>query len=179
MASMTLLAGGAPAIARKSAAMPTGLRGIEYGRPAPDFPYDAGSGTQHLAELAGRTVVVHFWATWCKPCMEEMPLLSRLREKFGDRLEVVTLPWHDSVADARERASAEGWTFPVAADVAGSAVRRYGIEEVPTTIIVAPDFNVSYVSVGEASWDELATAAGKAIGPPAAGAPSIDPPPRL
>lgn len=175
-----LLIAAMPAVARKTTVSnPTGLRGVEYGRPAPDFVYDAGGGTQRLSELAGHVVIVHFWASWCKPCLEEMPLFNRLREKYGPGVAVVTLPWHEPVSDARNRAQEEGWNVPVASDVSGEAVRGYGIEEVPTTVILTPDRTVVYVSVGEASWEELAGATSRAIGLPATSAPSIDPSPRL
>jgi thiol-disulfide isomerase/thioredoxin len=171
------LVASAPALARKHGPPPTGLRGIEYGRPAPDFLYDTGDGAQRLSDLSGRVVIVHFWASWCKPCMEEMPLLAKLRKTYGPSLAVVTLPWHEPVDDARTSASQAGWQVPVAADVSGQAQRSYSIEEVPTTLILRPDRSVSYVSIGEASWDELRQATDAALEPTPA--PGIDPPARL
>ena len=68
-------------------------RPVESGEPAPDFslPSLAG-GSVELAQFQGKLVVLNFWATWCPPCVEEMPSLERLSRQGAERnLEVVTV----------------------------------------------------------------------------------------
>lgn len=56
------------------------------GKPAPGFHLTDRSGaTRSLASLRGRVVVLNFWATWCKPCREEMPALDRIAREYGPR----------------------------------------------------------------------------------------------
>ena len=52
---------------------------------------DAAGHSLDLAELRGKVVVVNLWATWCEPCLREMPSLERLQSRFGERIEVLAV----------------------------------------------------------------------------------------
>jgi len=159
------------ASAKKSKAPSTGLRGVEYDRPAPNFCLNERS--ECLSDLAGKVVVIHFWATWCEPCQKELPFFSQLRSSFGDVV-ILTLPWHDDLDSARNYVKVHELNLPVAGDPEGAAAKAYSIQAIPATIIVRPNGTVGYVSVGAASWDELSTALGTV-----AGVPHVDPSPTL
>jgi thiol-disulfide isomerase/thioredoxin len=59
-------------------------------RPAPEASFTTRDGeTVRLADFKGQVVLVNFWATWCAPCVREMPLLDRLDDEYGERLQVV------------------------------------------------------------------------------------------
>jgi thiol-disulfide isomerase/thioredoxin len=70
---------------------PEGDAPADAGRgPAPAFELpDMAGGELSLADLAGRPVVLDFWATWCAPCIRQVPVLNAIHEKYGDRVSVV------------------------------------------------------------------------------------------
>jgi thiol-disulfide isomerase/thioredoxin len=61
-------------------------------QPAPDFAFMTRDGrSQRLADFRGRFVLVNLWATWCGPCVHEMPSLDRAQQKLGDRLQILAI----------------------------------------------------------------------------------------
>jgi len=62
------------------------------GEAAPDFPFVDGAGKKHtLADFRGKPVLLNLWATWCAPCVKEMPTLDTLAVRAGDTLQVLTI----------------------------------------------------------------------------------------
>ena len=93
------------------------------------------------AALARRSLLVNFWATWCGPCLREIPDLARLRQELGpDRLEIVSIALNDpdSVRIAEfSREYAMAW--PVVIDPDGSVADAFGgVYVMPTTFLVTP-----------------------------------------
>ncbi|MEO6836485.1 MAG: TlpA disulfide reductase family protein [Candidatus Tumulicola sp.] len=142
------------ALAVLTATTSTGLAGIRYNAPPPDFAIPAPHGPQYLDGLRGRVVVVDFWATWCDACTAEMKDFVRAKRSFGDRLAVLTVSSepHDIAASYFRL-----WNIalPVVEDPSGAISRAYGVSKVPVTLVLDPQGNVSYVSVGGLSWEEL------------------------
>jgi peroxiredoxin len=149
----------------------TGLAGVEYHAPPPNFAIPSQHGTRDLYDLRGRVVVIDFWATWCDVCTAEMKYFARAQESFGERLAVLTItPDSHDVAATYFRFSKIA--LPVVEDSAGSISRAYSISKIPVTLVLDPSGNVSYVSVGALSWDELRGAIEQAAGASAASTPS-------
>jgi len=113
---------------------------LEVGRAAPDFQLETRDGTVRLSDLAGRVVIVNFWATWCGPCRYEMPLLQSLHDARATRGDVVVLAVNTTSADSRDAAERYidefGFTFPVAFDVSGEVAERYGVIGLPASFFV-------------------------------------------
>ena len=106
-----------------------------------------------LDAYRGRTVVVNFWATWCGPCVDEMPSLMRLRERFaGQGLEVIGVNFQENAARIRPFLDRHGLAFPVVRDHDGSARNGWGVSVFPSSFVIAPDQSVAFVVVGEADW---------------------------
>jgi peroxiredoxin len=142
LVSIAVLAGfGAAAAYRMFTAerMPSGARQmLEYGQRSaeemvgqrrPDYTLGSSGGERvSAADFDGSVVLVNFWATWCAPCREEMPMLAELyREHVGSGLQVVGIAL-DDVAAAREFAAELGIDYPI---LVGSTdvmvvVRLYG-----------------------------------------------------
>jgi cytochrome c biogenesis protein CcmG, thiol:disulfide interchange protein DsbE len=143
----------------------TGLSGIRYTAPPPDFsiPTPTG-GVQDLHALRGRVVVIDFWATWCDVCTDEMKYFVRAKQQFGDRIAVVTISneEHDVAASYFRQREIR---FPVVEDLTGSISRLYSVSKIPITLVLDPAGNVSYVSVGGLSWEELDNAISSALSP--------------
>jgi cytochrome c biogenesis protein CcmG/thiol:disulfide interchange protein DsbE len=132
----------------------TGLAHIAYGRPAPDFAFDRTSVPASLAALRGRPIVVNFWAAYCAPCLDELDVFARLKDRYGPDVAFVAVSdqGHEITdEDLREK----GIDAISVADPDRKIFGLYGVEPIPVTLVLAPDETVRYVSVGELDWDEL------------------------
>ena len=126
-------------------------------QPLPDFSLPDLDGRPHRpSEWDGKVLVVNFWATWCAPCREEIPLLIDLeRRRPGVRVIGIAVDRADAV-----RAFAEelGIGYPILLDdLEGSTMRRYGnrFGALPFTVIAGRDGVVAYVRLGEIEAGEL------------------------
>ena len=112
-------------------------------------------GTVDLAAYRGRPLLVNFWASWCKPCAKEFPLLRATRERHrADGLEVIgVLATSDSPAKARAFARRNGATWPVGIDKgaapAGETTVAYGVAGLPETFFVRRDGSLAARQLGE------------------------------
>jgi cytochrome c biogenesis protein CcmG/thiol:disulfide interchange protein DsbE len=97
-------------------------------------------GELSLTSLRGKAVVVNFWASWCRPCAEEAPLLERLwQSRRRDGLVVVGIDSQDFRGDARAFARRNGMSYPIVHDGPGDSVRDYGVRALPETFVVDRD----------------------------------------
>jgi peroxiredoxin len=161
-------------LAALTATTGTGLAGVRYDAPPPDFAIPSQHGTSYLSDLRGRVVVIDFWATWCQVCIDEMNDFERAQQSFGNRLAVLTVsPESHDVAATYFRFS--NIALPVVEDSSGAISRAYSVSKIPVTLVLDPNGNVSYVSVGGLSWDELRGAIEQASG----ASPSSTPAPRV
>ncbi|MBV8116852.1 MAG: TlpA family protein disulfide reductase, partial [Candidatus Eremiobacteraeota bacterium] len=96
----------------------TGLAGVRYHAPPPNFAIPSAHGTHDLYDLRGRVVIIDFWATWCDACTAEMKYFAKAQQSFGDRLTVLTVtPDSPDVAATYLRFSK--LAFPVVDDARG------------------------------------------------------------
>jgi peroxiredoxin len=139
----------------------TGLASIRYDAPPPNFAIPTPHGIEYLSDLRGKVVVINFWASWCKPCTDELHEFVRAKAVFGDRIAIVTVSNElPDVAASYLRT----WNIdlPLVQDLTGAIERLYSIQKVPDTLVLDPQGNVTYVSVGALSWKELEEAVGAA-----------------
>jgi cytochrome c biogenesis protein CcmG, thiol:disulfide interchange protein DsbE len=114
---------------------------LEAGKtpPAPHFalPRLGSGGELALTSLRGKAVVVNFWASWCKPCKDEVPLLEQAWRKYrSDGLVVIGIDYDDFKGDAVRFAKRYGATYPIVHDREKSTVNDYGVIGVPETFFV-------------------------------------------
>lgn len=107
-----------------------------------------------LEEFRGRVVLVNFWASWCAPCIEEMPSIQRLAEVMRDKpFAVIGV----NVAETERRAKAMtkrlGIGFPVLLDRESDVFHRWGGTVLPTTYVLDGAGLVRYVGRGPLEWD--------------------------
>jgi thiol-disulfide isomerase/thioredoxin len=90
-----------------------------------------------LDRLRGRVVLVNFWATWCPPCVEEMPALARLRERLAPRgFEVLAVNQGEMPARVTAFAQRTGIDLPMPLDRDKSVARAWKVRALPTTFVV-------------------------------------------
>jgi thiol-disulfide isomerase/thioredoxin len=116
---------------------------------APDFAVTGLTGqTVALVDLKGKVVVINFWATWCAPCREEMPVLEKVWQSYQRKAGVVFLI--ASVDEERHRVKpyidTNKYTFPVY--YAGAAADIYQVASIPTTYVIDKNGMVQFVHVG-------------------------------
>lgn len=112
------------------------------GKPAPDFSLTRFDGTAlHRGDLSGKTVIVNFWNSWCRPCREELPVLQQwYRDHQGDdSVVLVGIPRDDSPRDIRDAARDDGMAWAVANDQgAKSATLAYATRGQPESFVISP-----------------------------------------
>jgi thiol-disulfide isomerase/thioredoxin len=127
-------------------------------RPAPDVSFSEISGaTQSLAALRGRMVLVNFWATWCAPCITEMPSLVRLQAKLGD-LAVLAVSEDRRGAELVEPflAKYQLTGLKTFLDPKNAVGHAFGVEGLPTSILIGRDGRIVGELQGAAEWDSPA-----------------------
>jgi cytochrome c biogenesis protein CcmG, thiol:disulfide interchange protein DsbE len=124
---------------------------------APEFSLERldGDGELALSSLAGKAVVLNFWASWCIPCKKEAPFLEEVwRENRKRGLVVVGLDGKDFRRDARRFAKRFDLTFPLVFDGPGDTLGAWGVTGFPETFVVDRSGRVVQAFVGEVSSDE-------------------------
>ena len=120
------------------------------GQEAPDFALRSNTGSNlRLSEYRGEVVMINFWATWCGPCRQEMPLLDDLYaryERVGFKLLGVNID--DDARRALQMAEELNVSFPILFDEGKDVSRLYQVEAMPATILVDREGTVRHVHHG-------------------------------
>jgi len=117
----------------------------------------------NLADLKGHPVILDFWATWCGPCAIEAPVLDRLARRYESRgLVVLGVNASDPAPAMAQYASKKGLSYPMLIDAQNQVFESYGVEKMPSLVIIDKQGNVMSYLVGvvdEASLNEIVAAA--------------------
>ena len=127
-------------------------------RIAPSFTLPdvrGGGATVGLGSGAGRPVVVNFFASWCVPCREELPLLEQASRRLAGSVDVVGVDVGDSRTAAVELLERTGVTFPAGFDPDRKVAARYRLQGMPTTVFVDGQGRIAGVARGKLSASEL------------------------
>ncbi len=155
-AGATLLAGIGPGQGR--AAGPLGRLQESPPRPLPEFTFTDAEGKEHrVADFAGKGLLINLWATWCGPCVKEMPALDRTQAALaGEGVVVLALSsdrgGRSQVAPFYERHELRHlglWLDP-----RGAAMRALGVRGLPTTVVVDRAGQERARLEGAAEWDQ-------------------------
>ena len=145
-ALLAVLLVGVPGFFAASSLASSGLAGQE----APDFALkSAGGANMRLSEQRGNVVMINFWATWCGPCRQEMPLLDDLYvryERAGFSLLGVNID--DDSSRAMEMVEELGVSFPVLFDERKEVSKLYQVEAMPVTVLVDREGTIRHVHLG-------------------------------
>lgn len=110
-----------------------------------------------LADLRGKVVIVDFWASWCEPCREEMPVLERLYRRYGDRgLVVIGVSVDRTERNARGFLRRTPVSFPIIHDGGHGIANRYSPPRMPSSYIIDKRGIVRHIHEGFRSGDAAA-----------------------
>lgn len=138
---------------------------IEVGSQAPAFQastVDGSKAVRTLADYTGKVVVLNIWATWCAPCIYEMPSFARLRTAVPDsNLAIVAVSVDELVGADSVNAFAKnlGVNFVVLHDSTTQIARTYQVTGYPETFVIARDGTIRKKWIGPLEWDSPANVA--------------------
>lgn len=139
---------------------------LDTGSRAPDYQaFSLDGDTVSLSSFAGDVVVLNVWATWCPPCVVEMPALQRLHDELADDgLRVVAVsvdappgivgPFGQPGGNVKAFIENLGLTFTVLHDPSGRIESRYQVNGLPTTYVIDREGRIQRKVLGAREWDE-------------------------
>lgn len=138
--------------------LPVFSQSLKVGSNAPDFSLQLqqdGKASDKIVTLnsyKGKVLFLHFWATWCPPCKVELPHMESLAKKLanqGDKakMEFLAVCISDSQKALTSFMQKNGYTFPSALDEPGIVAMKYGIQGVPTSILISPEGKILKIQV--------------------------------
>lgn len=131
---------------------------VEVGSRAPDFAARSVDGSQRVRQLVdykGKVIVLNIWATWCQPCVVEMPTIEQLRRQVPDSdLKVVAVSIDDFVGADSVRAFGKrlGLSFEILLDSVHHIDRDYLTTGYPETFVIARDGTIRKKWIGPDNW---------------------------
>lgn len=136
----------------------SGLEGPKnVGDPAPDITFTRFDGSEgSLADYAGKPLVINWFATWCVPCVDEMPDLEKVHQQFGDEVAFLGLNNQDTLEDGQALADATGVTWDLARDPRGELLAKFEGIGMPTTVLVSSDGKIVATHTGRWHGSDLA-----------------------
>jgi len=121
----------------------------EIGYYAPDFNVKLLSGDAvKLSDFRGKVVFINFWATWCEPCVSEMPDMQELFEMFPDDLVVLAVNRSEKKDKVENFIAQNGYTFNIGLDENGEIQEKYPTQGIPYTIIINPEGLITEIRLG-------------------------------
>lgn len=156
---LSLLASASPASASelKQALTAHGIQTIEPQVAASDFKLATLQGSQiQLSDTAGRWVLLTFFATWCGPCMHEMPSLQTFHTLHHPQgIDLLAVSTDGSAAPVRSMARKMGITFPVLMDTDGAISKAYKASSIPVSYLISPEGKLVGIARGARDWSKM------------------------
>lgn len=130
------------------------------GRKAPNFKLVNLNGkyVELDKETGNGPILLSFWATWCKPCLEEMVEFNKIYEQYknkGFNLLAISTDTEKSVAKVKPYIKSKGYDFPVLFDTNSEVARKYYAQQMPYTVLIDKSGNIIYTHLGYMKGDEI------------------------
>ena len=134
-----------------------GIQAIDPAVAASNFKLPTLQGSEiALSDTAGRWVVLTFFATWCGPCMHEMPSLQTFHEMHHPQgIDLLAVSTDESPAPVRSMARKMGITFPILMDPQGEVSRAYKASSIPVTYLISPEGTLIGIARGARDWSKM------------------------
>ncbi|KON91506.1 thiol-disulfide oxidoreductase [Rossellomorea marisflavi] len=130
---------------------------LQVGDQAPDFVLkDMDGNTHQLSDYKGQGVFLNFWGTWCKPCEREMPYMNNQYKKYEDKgVQILAVNVGQSDFLINSFSSKYGLEFPIVVDKEEEVQNAYGIDPLPTTMLINPDGEIEKIITGTMSEEDI------------------------
>jgi peroxiredoxin len=129
---------------------------VRVDSPAPNFEIPAiTGGTVELADFEGQPVVLNFWATWCGPCVIEMPMLEQRYNQFSPELNILAVNIGEPIQVVRKFINEQKYTFPILWDNKNAVQDLYLIDAYPTSLFIDKDGIIRAIHIGLLSEGQL------------------------
>ncbi len=132
------------------------VQAVELNQLAPDFTLKSMSGENlRLEEFRGKVVLINFWASWCGPCRQEMPILDRIHQRYKPTgFSVLGINVESDPRKARKIAERVGVAFPLVLDQSQTVSKAFDVQAMPYTVLLDRDGMVRYIHAGYKPGDE-------------------------
>jgi len=128
---------------------------LQLGREAPELTgIDTNGRAIDLREYRGQPVIINFWASWCKPCVSEMPLIDEVYRKSPVTFQLISVNVGDTKGTVLEFLRENDISFPVLIDATGKAAERYRVTGLPATFAIDSNGRVSHAGAGQITDDD-------------------------
>ena len=141
---------------------------LQVGDMAPDYVGRDGQGKAvHLSDYRGKVVVLSFWATWCGPCLKELPVLEKVQRAAAPHgLQVLAVNWKEESRLFRKiRSTLAEYQLTLVSDESGRAGASYGVTAIPHMLLVGKDGRITFINIGygESVLDKVVDEINKAL----------------
>lgn len=127
---------------------------LKEGDIAPEFTVKLADGsTFTLSDGKGKVVLLNFWATWCGPCVGEMPAFEKLYKEYGDDVAILAVNCMEDASAVDRFIDENGYTFPIAYDEDGTVNMKYPTDGIPYTVILDKEGVIQYIYLGAEDAD--------------------------
>jgi len=123
---------------------------------APNFTLKSNSGKNvKLSELRGQVILLNFWASWCGPCRQEMPLLEKLHKRYSALgFTVLGVNVEEDPRKAKTLLKDISVSFPILFDTSNKVSKQYKVSAMPSTVMIDRNGNMRYLHKGYKPGDE-------------------------
>lgn len=116
--------------------------------------HDANGKLSHISDYTGKVTLINFWATWCPPCVEEIPSLNRLRQLMqGKPFDLISINYAEDKTTIKDFLSRVDVDFPVLLDQDGSFAAQWNVVAYPSTFVIGKDGTIRYGVNAAIEWD--------------------------
>lgn len=127
---------------------------LSEGDTAPDFTASLADGSEFtLSDQQDKIILLNFWATWCGPCVREMPAFEKLKEEYGEDVSILAVNCMENADTVAAFIEENGYTFPIAIDEEGTVSMKYPTQGIPYTLLIDSDGVIQNIYVGAADAD--------------------------
>ena len=114
--------------------------------------------TKSLKDWRGRVVLLNFWASWCPPCVHEIPSMVALKHRLQEQpFEIVAINLGEPMSDVQDFLSRHPVNFPVLLDSRGTAAKSWQVSAYPTTFLIDANGRIRYALAGGHDWNDPAS----------------------
>lgn len=122
--------------------------------PAWDFTMQSlGGETYTLSDLRGQWVMLNFWATWCGPCVDEMPALQQIARENSEDVLLLGINFHESADDVQTFVEQNRLTFPMLINPTDGMIADYSVQGLPQTVLIDPEGRLVWRKFGPIDFD--------------------------